>query len=450
MRELQGTGQGMAEANSPRENVRALQRALYVAAKRNGRRKFPALYDRIARPDVLQRSWEQVRRNKGAAGIDGETLKAIEAQGVEQVLTELRELLESGRYRPQATRRVYIPKPGRPKERRPLSIPRVRDRILQTAARLVLEPIFEASFLPCSYGFRPKRSAHQALESIRKEVNAGSRWIVEVDFRDFFGSLDPDLLLGLVARRISDRRMLRLIRKWMRAGVMEDGVTISTATGVPQGGAISPLLSNIYGHALDALWAKEASHLGTIVRYADDAVILCRSEADAQKAYRWLQGRAQALKLVLHPDKTRIVDLREGADGFDFLGFHLRLVKSRRYGRWYCQRWPSGRAMASIRTKVKAITAPRFRLKQPIGVLVAELNPVLRGWGNYFRWGNSSRKFSQIDSYVQERLALFDSKKHQKRGRRWGTEHDQAWLAGLRVQRLSGTVRHVPTAIATP
>ena len=147
-------------------------------------------------------------------------------------------------------------------------------------------------------------------------------------------------------------------------------------------------------YALDALWAKEASHLGTIVRYADDAVILCRSEADAQKAYRWLQGRAQALKLALHPDKTPIVDLNAGTGGFDFLGFHLRLVKSRRYGRWYCQRWPSGRAMASIRTKVKAITAPRSRLKHSIGVLVAELNPVLRGWRNYFPWGNSSRKFS--------------------------------------------------------
>jgi hypothetical protein len=229
---------------------------------------------------------------------------------------------------------------------------------------------------------------------------------------------------------------------------MVEGAFTET-TGVPQGGPISPLMSNIYGHAIDALWAKESSHLGTLVRYADDAIVLCRTEADAQRALRWVQRTAQALKLRVHPDKTRIVDLRGGADGFDFLGFHNRLVWSWRTRRYSCQRWPSRRAMAGLRVKIKEITAPRWRLKEPIGVTVNELNRVLRGWRSYFRWGNSSRHFSRIDSYVQERLALFDSKKRGKRGRRWGRDHDFAWYSRLGVLILSGSVRYPGTATVT-
>jgi group II intron reverse transcriptase/maturase len=440
----------MAQANYPTDKARALQHVLYVAAKQSPTRRFHVLYDRIAQPHILREAWQRVKRNRGAAGIDGETIEAIVGLGEEQMLVELRDLLVEGRYRPQPVRRVHIPKPGRPAERRPLGIPRVRDRVVQTAVRLVLEPVFEASFRDCSYGFRPKRNAHQAMERIRTEVNAGKRWIVEIDFADYFGSLDHELLMKLVARRISDRRVLRLIRQMLKAGVMEDGRRVSSVAGTPQGGTLSPLLSNVYGHALDALWEKEASYLGTFVRYADDGVVLCRTQADAEAALGWLQRRAAGLHLALHPEKTRLVFLGNGRQGFDFLGWHVRMVMSWRYRRRYCQRWPSARAMSSIRQRVWDITAPRNKLKCPIDELVAELNQVLRGWGQYFRGGNSSRKFFHIDRYVHERLALFDSKKRSRRGRRWGAEHGYGWYRSLAVHRLGGSIRYpAPTRETT-
>ncbi|EQD72185.1 RNA-directed DNA polymerase (reverse transcriptase), partial [mine drainage metagenome] len=262
-----------------------------------------------------------MRQAKGAAGVDGATIAAIEAAGVDQFLADLKGKVEAGKYRPKPVRRVWIPKPGK-REKRPLGIPVVADRVLQAAAKIVLEPIFEAGFLACSYGFRPRKDAHQAMEVVSQGVNRGARWVVEVDFKDYFGSLDQEILMDLIQKRVSDRRMLRLCRLWMRAGVMEDGVTRSTVAGVPQGGVISPLFANIYAHAIDEAWEREMKQLGTVVRYADDLIILCHSELAARNALAWLGEQAAHLHLTLHPEKTRIVDLREGREGFDFLGFH--------------------------------------------------------------------------------------------------------------------------------
>jgi RNA-directed DNA polymerase len=401
--------------------VRALQRALYCKAKSEPTFRFYLLYDKVHRTDVLHHAWALVRANGGAGGVDGMTIAAVEANGVEPFLARLAEDLRAHTYRPAPVRRVAIPK--RNGGERPLGIPTIRDRVAQTAAVLVLEPVFEADFQPCSYGFRPKRDAHQAVEDVSRTLTQGYTQVLDADLTAYFDSIPHDRLLAAVARRVADRHILRLLTAWLRAPVVVERVDGKRETrggkrtrrGTPQGGVVSPLLANIYLHAFDTAWRAgglERRWQARLIRYADDFVVLCR--AKAAEVHTVVAEQLQALGLTLNAAKTRVLDARRQA--FTFLGFTVRIVRSTRTGRRFPLIRPSAAARQRLRDQVKALTG-RDHLALPTPALITAVNRVVRGWAGYFYVHHCTRDFSALRWFLEERVRTYLRRKHRQRTR---------------------------------